>query len=338
MPDTALTLDRLRTAGLDEQFTALRGAVTNGLDSNESNIAVVAEPFACRDRLLDHIEREFPSRTGRVSISDAASDTLPPFPDTDIVLVDDCQLLYQRDIGGFDTLDVFIEEMASRETVFVTAWNRYAWSYLTAVTALGSLFPDPISIPRLKASQVSELLQSYHDNEQPDFREVDDTQRVKTLDIDVESTTVAGVSVPTPAVRVNREYILPQSRTDEETDIEAVVYQTIATLSAGAPRVAVDLWERSIRDGTIAPAYVKEVDESLDINRDTAFVLELVLTNEAIASETIAAICRDSTPEQAIQTLRTNNLVTVDGDGTVRLEPTRLRSTITHLQRRQLVW
>ncbi len=185
---------------------------------------------------------------------------------------------------------------------------------------------------------MSELLQSYHDNEQPDFREVDDTQRVKTLDIDVESTTVAGVSVPTPAVRVNREYILPQSRTDEETDIEAVVYQTIATLSAGAPRVAVDLWERSIRDGTIAPAYVKEVDESLDINRDTAFVLELVLTNEAIASETIAAICRDSTPEQAIQTLRTNNLVTVDGDGTVRLEPTRLRSTITHLQRRQLVW
>ena len=335
--NTSLTLDQLRTAGLDEQLTALRGAVTNGLDSDESNIAVVAEPFGCRDRFLDHIEREFPSRTGRVSISNAAIDTLPSFPDTDIVLVDDCQLLYQRDIGGFDTLDEFIEEMASRETVFVTAWNRYAWSYLTAVTALGSLFPHPILIPRLDASQVGELLESYHDDS-PTFADVDDTQRVKTLDIELESTTLAGVSVPMPDVRVNPEYILPQSRTDAETDIEAVVYQTIATLSAGTPRVAVDLWERSIRDGTIAPAYVKEVDESLAIDRDTAFVLELVLTNEAIANETIANICPDTHLQQAIQTLRTNNLVTVDQDGIVQLEPTRLYSTVTHLQRRQLVW
>jgi len=51
-------------------------------------------------------------------------------------VIEDCQHLYERRIGGFEALSAFLDELANADVTVVTGWNRYAWVYLAAVQAL----------------------------------------------------------------------------------------------------------------------------------------------------------------------------------------------------------
>ena len=332
-----LTVETLEAAGLDEQFEAVEDAVQRHVEGKIANIAVVSEPFAGRDIFLDYAEQEFGAATGRIGFESLVTDELPEFPNAEIILVDNCQYLYRRKIGGFDMLKTFLDRIATHDSLFVTAWNRYAWSYLTAVHDLESAFPETIHIPRLDASQIGALLRSHHGKPLPMFEEGDHSGRMKTLDLELDAVDAGLLAVPVPRLKVNNEYVLSRIRTDVETDTEAVVYQRIAQLSEGDPGVALILWERSIEDDSISPSDVQAVDQSVDTNRDEAFILEMILTNESIAYDHLVDICADIDVDQALQTLLTQEVVTIEND-CVHIEPTRLYSTVEYLERRQLVW
>lgn len=333
-----LTVADLQAAGLNDQFDAIQSAVETHLDGKVANIAVISEPFAGREIFLDYAESEFGAATGRITFDEVLTDGLPEFPNAEIVLVDNCQYLYQRQIGGFETLQSFLDHIATRDALYVTSWNRYAWTYLSAITDVGSAFPETIQIPRLDASQIGQLLQSYHGTPLPMFTESEEAGRLKTVDLSWESKTVGGVSVSVPHLELNTEYVLSRSRTNADVNVEGAVYQRIAKLSEGDPGVATALWEQSIDDDTISPRSVEEVSVSLETDRDEAFVLEVILTNEQIALPRLKTVCEDIDVNQALQTLITYGVVKIDDDNRARIEPTRLGSMVDYLTRRQLVW
>ena len=333
-----LTVENLKSAGLDEQFDAIEEAVGRHVEGKVANIAVVSEPFAGREIFLDYAEQEFGAAVARVTFDEILTGDLPDFPNAEIILVDNCQYLYQREVGGFEMLQEFLDFIATRDSLYVTSWNRYAWSYLTAVSDVEAAFPETIQIPRLDASQVRDLLQSYHGTPLPMFEEVRDTGQFNTLDLDWHSVEFGERSLAVPTPRVNSEYFLSRFRTDAKVDVEAAVYQRIAQLSEGDPGVATILWDRSVREDSIAPSYVREVQQSLETDRDEAFILEVILTNESIAYDRLDEISGDVSVDQALQTLLKQGVVTIDDGDRIHIEPTRIYSTVEHLERRQLVW
>jgi hypothetical protein len=171
------------------------------------------------------------------------------------------------------------------------------------------------------------------------FVDEDDTGRLNTIDVEYEPVSVWGdrtVSVPYPVV--NTEYVFSRFRDEPTLNSQAVVYERIAQLSEGDPGAAIRLWDRSIQDDTIAPAYVQAVNQSLTLDHEEAFVLELVLTNERISQDQLEQVCSDVAIERALQTLLTQEVVTVDEEGRVEIAPEQLYTIVEHLARRQLVW
>ncbi|ACM56582.1 hypothetical protein [Halorubrum lacusprofundi] len=61
-------------------------------------------------------------------------------------MIEDCQHLYERRIGGFEALSAFLDELANADVTVVTGWNRYAWVYLAAVQALDREFLVTVEI------------------------------------------------------------------------------------------------------------------------------------------------------------------------------------------------
>jgi len=70
--------------------------------------------------------------------------TKPGRGSTGPVVIEDCQHLYERRIGGFEALSAFLDELANADVTVVTGWNRYAWVYLAAVQALDRGFSSPL--------------------------------------------------------------------------------------------------------------------------------------------------------------------------------------------------
>lgn len=329
----------LRAAGLGDRFESIDRAVADHLDGTVSNVAVIAEPFAGRDVLVEYADDAFGAASARVELDGVVGDRSEiEFPNTEVIVVDGCQYLYTREIGGYDVLDAFLAEIVERDELFVTAWSRYAWDYLAAIRDIEYAFPVQVRVPSLDASAITELLVSHYGPGLPEFVQTGEAGRVKSVGFDRHTVGLPGdrsVSVPVPSLNV--EYITSRSNADRYGDVEAVVFEKLTYLSDGNPGVAGTLWERSVRDGEIAPAYVEEFDRTLDIDDDEAFLLELILAKEAVAVDTLEDVLVNIPVQRSLGTLTQQGAVAVE-DGRVRIRPERLNATVDHLRGRQLIW
>lgn len=336
----SISVSDLEAAGIGHLFETIEDAVADHLEGQRSNVAVISEPFAGRDVLLDDAEKTLDAAARHVTFDAVVDGDLPDLSGHEVVLLDDCHYLYTRQIGGFELLDRFLEYVASSEALFVTSWNRYAWDYLVAVHGIDDVFPTEIIVPSLSAEQMAELLTSNYAATMPEFVQTGEAGRVKTIgfgrrELGLPGGRTVGVTVP----ELNLEYLASRSLSEDEDveDVEAVVFQKIARLSNGNPGVATALWERSIRDGEIAPVYLEEVDQSLDIDDDEAFVLEALLAKERMSRSTLDTVLGEIPVHRALQTLSEQGVIEVDGDTAV-IDPEYLYAIDTHLKRRRLIW
>lgn len=308
-----ISVDDLRAAGLDDRFEAIEDAVGDHLEGDNANVAVISEPFAGRDVLLDYAQEFLGAATRRITFDAVVRGALPDLDTHEVILVDNCQYLYTREIGGFDPLDRFLAAITTSDALFVTSWNRYAWQYLDTVREVDRYFPRQIDIPALSADQVADLLTSNYGPDLPEFVETEAGGRVKTIGFDTHEVPLWGDwSVGLPVPELNLEYVRFRFLSDVEEDTQAVVFQKIATLSAGDPGIATWLWERSVRDGEIAPAYVEEVEQSLDLDHDAAFVLEIIVSKEHIARAELDRIVDIDPIDEPLQSLVHQGAVTIE--------------------------
>lgn len=77
-----------------------------------------------------------------------------------VVLLDDCQLLFLRRIGGFVPLDLLLRliTLTSRHVLWVTAWNIYSWMYLENVRNLSDQFAIVHTISRQPLHEMQQML------------------------------------------------------------------------------------------------------------------------------------------------------------------------------------
>jgi hypothetical protein len=323
---------------LDDRFDAIDGAVASHLDGSHSNVAVIAEPFAGSGVLVDYADERFGAASQRVSYDTVVTDSEDlEFPNAEVVLVEGCHNLYTRQIGGYDVLDEFLATVVDRDEMFVTAWNRYAWDYLSAIRDVEHTFPVQVRIPQLDSTAVTELLVNHYGPDLPEFVQTGEGGRVKSIGFSQRPLSVGSRRLSIPMPELNLEYITSRSNSDRYSDLQAVVFEKLTYLSDGNPGVAGRLWERSVRDGEIAPAYVEEIDETLVIDDDEAFLLELVLAKGEMSIAALEDVLVNVPVQRSLGTLADKNVLSVS-DGTVGLVPERLYATAEHLRGRQLIW
>jgi len=196
------------------------------------------------------------------------------------------------------------------------------------------VLPDP----DLSAAGVEGLLRDRYGQTLPEFVETDAGGRVKSIDVSAARVRVpGGRSVRVPVPELNLEYLLSWYSDGEDTDVETVVFQKVALLSNGNPGVAAVLFDRSITDGAIAPAYVEELDRSPDLDPEESFVLWAILANDDRSHEDLLGLFEDIPVDRTLHRLADQEMIELAG-GTVSVLPEALHAAVVHLRRRRLLW
>jgi len=339
-----IPVEGLRAAGLGDEVEKVARGVAGFLDDGTgTNVAVVSEPFAGRESLLDYAEGLLEEST-RVRLDDVVRGHPPTVPDEGALIVDDCHYLYRRCIDGYDVIERFLERVAASDALVLTSWNRYSWSYLANVLDVADSFPSVVEIPRLDSEQLRAVVRTHFDLDRPEFVTTDDGGRIKTVEWRRRPARVFGpLTVDVPVPTLNLEYLASWLADEDETEL--VVFEKLRRLSHGNPGIATSLWERSVEDGadddgppTVAPAYLDEPVGRFELqDDDRAMLLWTVVANEAVDRSTLADVTYDVSVDKELQLLAQRDVVTVD-DERVRISPVGLHPAVAALDRRRFLW
>ena len=149
--------------GFEEILKSIDEAFESPDSGQRSNIAIIAEPFSGRSELLFRISELCQERESKIFFTSLVNDE--KFLDIieksgDIVLVDNCQLLYTHKIGGFEKLDLFLNTVVSSNRLFITTWNKFSWNYMRFIFPMERIFPIRIELPRLGPDEIKKMIEA----------------------------------------------------------------------------------------------------------------------------------------------------------------------------------
>ncbi|MFD1599834.1 hypothetical protein [Halobellus rarus] len=270
-------------------------------------VAVVGDPFSGRGPVLDRAVRDLDATRVSLDPGDGV-DRIRARIDGGPVVIEDCQHLYERRIGGFEELSAFLDDLASIDATVVTGWNRYAWAYLAAVQSLDREFPVTVEIQPLPAERVAELVLDRYDV-MPAFV-ADDPERGGSF---VSTRHEIGwrdwsVSVPIPTLS---PVAVKDLFSDGNLDPKDVTFGRLATVSNGNLGVATAIWET--RHGSeVRPSDIAVAASDRDLDREEAFCLRIVLAKERINRAQLTGIVDGL--DRVLGRLARDGLVTVEDD------------------------
>lgn len=307
---------------LGDDHEAFKAALS---DDNTRPVAVVGEPFSGRGAVLDHAVRELDATHISLAPGDGV-DQIKPNISRNPVVIENCQHLYERRIGGFEELSAFLDELANIDVKVVTGWNRYAWAYLVAVQALDREFPVTAAVQPVSAEQIAELVLDRH-SEMPTFV-ADDPERDGLV---ITSRHEVGwrdwsVSVPVPLLDSIAVRNLFSEGNLEPKD---ATFSRLAMASDGNLGVATAIWET--RHGSeVRPSDVDIPVSERDLDHEEAFCLRIALAKERINQVQLTGIIDEV--DRVLGRLSRDGLITI-ADGMVELAPEAVPTAVAMTER-----
>ncbi|WP_135662938.1 hypothetical protein [Halorhabdus rudnickae] len=306
-----------------EAFTA----VLSGEEAGP--VAVVGEPFSGRGAVLDRAVQELDAERVSLAPGDGIDEIRAKINGGPIV-IEDCQHLYERRIGGFEELSAFLEDLVSIDTRVVTGWNQYAWAYLAAVQELDREFPVVAEAQPLSAERIAELVLDRYD-EMPTFVPEDpDGGSLIVTTRHQFGWRDWSVSVPIPKldpVAVKSQF------SDGELDPKDVTFGRLAAVSNGNLGVATAIWETN-HGLEVRPSDAAAPTSDRDLDREEAFCLRIVLAKERVTRTQLTGMV--DRLDRVLGRLSRDGLVTVE-DGLVELIPAAVPAATKKTERGQIL-
>lgn len=295
----------------------------NGEFERDRAVAVIGDPFAGRELVLDHVADRLGARQFQLN-PDADPDAVVERIDEGPVVVGDCQHLYRRVIGGFEGLETVLNALAQTEETVVTGWNSTAWSYLDAVRGIGDRFQS-FELEPLAGAKIGEIIQA-EGTESPSFQHEKKESIVGRQDV---SIGWGDLTVPAPAVNPGAI----RSRITKPSDPETAVYERLATITDGNLGVALSLWHHErprvdLMPGDFSVPFV-------EVNREAAFLLRRILAKETTSRAHLADEF-GSNFDQLVNSLATDDLITDDG-ASLSLEPAGVPAAIKLTEKQRIL-
>jgi hypothetical protein len=336
--------------GFEKIFERIAEAIEKSDSSSRANIAVIAEPFSGRSELLYKLSEICPERETKIFFSRLVGDDnfLHILEKSgDVVLVDNCQLLYSRKIGGFEKLDLFLNTIASSNKLFITTWNQFSWNYLRSIYPLESIFSVRIELPPLVPEELKKMVAANLEW-QLTFAEDAITKKEKWLEYSefpiVLKIFKKTINIPIPRIdyfelksRFQAKIGSPEKK--EENSVEDKVFQKLKDASEGNPGVAKAIWKKSVSraEGTIKPVDIVKPQYKIDINYDKAYLLYIILCMESVSIEDLKGIDPNTNVGRSVYELERSGLITIENK-LLSINPEALHSIENYMKSIRLVW
>lgn len=311
-------------------YEALDGA----LHERSGTVAVTAPPYAGRGAVLEHLADRLGTEAVRLP-PDRTTQPAVPERTGEVLVVDGCQHLYDRCVGGFDALETFLDRVTRTAALVVTGWNAAAWAYLEAArgSALPAAFDTQFAVPGLDREAVETYVLDRHEGAVTFTAESAD--EVRPVRVEARTVTVVGRDLSIPVLRYDPDYRSAR-RAERFDDPADAAFARLTDVSDGNPGVAWAIWDASIDDGTVT---VGEVAPPVDpvgseVDADGAFTLQTVRCAGQTTCERLRAVVGEGTDRQ-VRALSRAGYLTVD-DGAVAVPPAALPRVAVFCERRRM--
>ena len=234
---------------------------------------------------------------------------------THVVLIDDCQLLFLRKIGGFNGLETFLQivNLTDGKHFWVLTFERFAWSYLARIKQRSHYFGEVIGLKPWSEGEIQELLW--------------------------KRNLMTGLTANFTNLVVTREDV------EEEVAIEVIksakgYFRLLHDFSKGNPRVAMLYWLRSIKlnadqkDVLDVGLFHSPPPRTLAaLQENYWFTLTAIAQHGALTGEEITSVINAEPGfcEMALNYFVEKRVVTVDVRQRARLTPLYLRQILKQL-------
>lgn len=330
--------------GFLDEIAKIQTAIADFECGQNLNIAIISEPFSGKTTILDAIEKMNPEKVTRLSFSSivkSKEDIKIPENSKRVVIIDDCNFLYERKIGGFETLEYFLRSVVTSSNIFITTWNLYSWNYLDEVLNIGDIFPVQIKLPKFTKDQVKESILSKYEANEIKFEEDVEFEKEKVFEPRKFTISIKPLekNINIPYYKLN--YSLLKDRLlkkEERVGIEELIFEKIQRISNGNPGVAKIIWNKSLEYPIIKPSKINDVSFNIDLDYKESFVLFLILSMKSINSDELSEILGpDFQVDKIIFRLTNQGLIAVD-DISCNIKPEALKSNVDFLKKLRLVW
>ncbi|MCX9081664.1 MAG: hypothetical protein OIN83_05655 [Candidatus Methanoperedens sp.] len=330
--------------GFREEIANIQTAIADFESGRNLNVAIISEPYAGRTAIMNEIEKMILQKVTRFSFSSIVKnkdEIILSGPSKRIVLIDDCQFLYMRKIGGFDVLEYFLNLVSNPAILFITTWNLYSWKYLDEVLNIGKFFPVQINLPKFTTYQIKEsILSGYKKDEIIFVRDVE-FEKEKIINFMKYPVSIKSwkKTIELPYFKINYDFLkLRLLKKEEIIASEDIIFGKIHRVSNGNPGVAKIVWQRSLEYPTIKPSNVKDESFNIELDYNEAFILNLILSMKSITNDDLSEIAGpDYQVGKIIFRLSKQGLISVE-DASCIIRPEALKSVIEFLKKLRLVW
>ncbi|MCZ7397808.1 MAG: hypothetical protein O8C59_04800 [Candidatus Methanoperedens sp.] len=331
--------------GFREEIANIQTAIADFESGhNNLNVAIISEPYAGRTALMNEIEKMNPQKVTKYSFSSIVKnkdEIILSEHSKRIVLIDDCQFLYMRKIGGFDVLKEFLNLISNPAILFITTWNLYSWKYLDEVSKIGKFFPVQINLPKFTTSQLKESILSGYEKEEIKFVEDVEFEKEKIINLMKYPISIKpwNKAINLPYFKINYNILkLRLLKKEERVAIEDMIFEKIHHVSNGNPGVAKIVWQRSLEYPIIKPSKIKDESFNIELDYDESFVLNIILSTKSIKNNDLSQIVGlDFQVEKIIFQLSKLGLIKAE-DGSCIIRPEALKSVVEFLKKSRLVW
>ncbi|MCX9084842.1 MAG: hypothetical protein OIN87_08615 [Candidatus Methanoperedens sp.] len=330
--------------GFQAEIANVQTAIADFECGHNLNIAIIGEPYSGKTSLINEIERMNPDKVSRISLSSIILDRNEiqiAEESKRVFLMDDCNFLYMRRIGGFEYLEEFLKSAISNGKIFITSWNLYSWNYLDEVINVGRYFPVQIKLPKFTTDQIKECILSNYKEKEIRFEEDVEFEKEKVIEPKKYAFLIKPLekTINIPYFTINYSLLkIRLLKRKERVEIEDIIFEKIHHVSNGNPGVAKIIWQKSLEYPVIKPSKIKDESFNIDLDYNESFVLNIILSMKSIKNDELSEIMGpDYQVDRIIYRLSKQGLVG-SKEGFYFIKPEALKSIVEFQKKLRLVW
>lgn len=323
--------------GHGDEMKKIEEAILHFDSGVADNIAIISGPYSGKTTLMDTLYYKFPLKSARIKIPadwkehEAYQKALNSAKEK-IIFIDDCHLLYQRRVGGFEILEKLLDHIATHpQCLFITSWNMFSWNYLNQVLHIEKHFQTQIRLPAFESEEVRSVLMAPYNVGEIIFEKGNKNTIENLLEFKKYPLSIKGLdkTINIPLIRLDFSLLfsllrkrLQREKKEKKITTEDLAFIRIADISSGNILLAHIIWNRSLQNSTIKVDEIYTPSFELELDYDTAFVCFLILSMGRISKDSL----KDSLGEEidvtrSLAILRKHELIhTEEGICSIRPE------------------
>ncbi len=344
LADSSEVMNHAPCTVFQSQFAEIQDVINLYRSQKRENVAIIGLPYSGKSTLISAVHDVYASDVYLVEYGSQITskrDLLDYRSSKPIFLMDGCQHLFSRHIGGFSALDDFLTEVVTSSSLFITTWNLYAWNYLRRIREVERIFPRTILIPPLSDTGMRQcILQEYTDAE---------LQFIGGVEVELPSIVQMRkhevhlpfkkepLMLPFPSFSFDRLAFRRRNHEEKLSD-EEMVFRKITRMAEGNPGIGKAIWKKSFDYPTVNLKDYQPVRVNDPLIRKDAFILGVIAMTGVTSKEyleEVAALEYDINP--TLYRLQTLGII-METNGGYQICPEAILGVHDLLRKLRIIW